>query len=137
MTFERQGLSIPHHYERFKQINKTLLQREQGAMYFARDKAGKTHAAIYVVWDESRANVLFTGSDPSLRASGAIYLLHWHVINELSGKVQAYDFEGGMLPNVEGMYAAMGAVRQPIHIVYKAKNRFYAGISWLLNRPYY
>lgn len=137
MTFERQSLSIPHEYELFAHINKTLQQREQGAMYFARDLNGKPHAAIYVAWDSSRANVLFTGSDPALRASGAIYLLHWHVINELSGKVQAYDFEGGMLPNVEPVYAAMGATRQPIHIVYKAQNRLYAAASWILNRPYY
>lgn len=137
MTFERQGLTVPHDYELFVHINQTLQQRNQGAMYFARSREGKDHAAIYIVWDKSRANVLFTGSDPALRASGAVYLLHWHVINELSGKVGMYDFEGAMLPNVEPVYSALGAIRQPIHIIYKSKNRFYSAVSWLLNRPYY
>lgn len=137
MTFERQGLKIPHNYSLFFRVNQELQRRNQGAMYFARGQGGVPHAAIYVAWDSNRANVLFTGSDPDLRSSGAIYLLHWHVMNELSGKVMCYDFEGGMLPNVELVYAAMGAVRQPIHIVYKAQNRLYSAISWLLGRPYY
>ncbi len=136
-TFNRQGLPIPHGFHFFLRVHTVLKERGQGCMFFARDQQNRAHAAIYVVWDERMASVLFTGSDPELRRSGAIYLLHWHAINELSKKVDHYDFEGGMLPNVEPMYAAMGAVRHPIHIIYRSRNRFYGFLSWLLGRPYH
>lgn len=136
-TFRRQGLPIPHDFGFFDQVNQVLQERGQGCMFFARDVQNRAHAAIYLVWDELMASVLFTGSDSSLRRSGAIYLLHWHAINEFSGRLTSYDFEGGMLPNVEPMYAAMGAIRQPIHIVYRSGNRLFSFLSWMLNRPYY
>ena len=136
-TFERQGLPMPHSFEVFRKLDTELRGRGQGRMYFARDATGKVHAAVYIVWDEHMADVLLTGSDPRLRKSAAIYLLYWQAIRDMAALgVRCFDFEGGMLPNVENVYAGFGATRQPIHIVYKARNRWLALLSLLTNRPY-
>lgn len=137
-TFERQGLPIPHSFESFRRLDDVLRSRSQGRMYFARDAGGQVHAAVYIVWDERMANVLLTGSDPELRKSAAIYLLYWQAIRDMARQgVRWFDFEGGMLPRVENVYAAFGASRQPIHIVYKSRNKWLALMSYLTKRPYH
>src|SRR5262249_7374944 len=56
------------------------LDRGQGRLWIARDVAGRHHAGLFLVWNRDTAYYLAGGTDPTLRASGAMCLLMWHAI---------------------------------------------------------
>jgi hypothetical protein len=134
-TFARQGRRIPHSFDFVQKLDTALTQREQRTMYFAKDATTQAfHAAIYMVWDAQTAYCLLTGGDTDLRVSGAIQLLLWQAIQDMSKKGIAFDFEGSMLPHVEPMYRAFGATPKPYFRIQKTSNFFYRLLKFLLLR---
>lgn len=88
-------------------------RRDQGRVWIARDEAGRPHAGLFLVWNRDAAYYLVGGSDPALRASGAMCVLMWRAI-QLAARVSAsFDFEGSMQPQIESFLRGFGPAQVP------------------------
>ena len=72
------------------------------------DDEGRTHAALFTVFDSKTAYYLAGGGDPDLRDSGAMTLLLWDSIQHASGFAEVFDFEGSMIPEIERFFRGFG-----------------------------
>ncbi len=118
--------------EMLQKIDDAFSTRSQRAVFFARDAEKRLHAAVFLVWDGSSADLLISASDPELRKSGAVYLLFWAVLKFLSHREDLpslLDFEGSMDPKIESVYRAFGAEPRTYLQFFRAKNRFLAAAA--------
>jgi hypothetical protein len=121
MTFSRQGKTLPYERQFVKRLHEACLTHEAGKFFFGKDKEGKIHAALYLIWDENSAYYLMGGGDPSLRNSGATSLLMWEAIQFASTVTRKFDFEGSMIEPVERFFRAFGARQIPYFSISKTE----------------
>ncbi len=108
-----------------------------GRFFFARDADNRLHAAVYLIWDATSANVLLTVSDPDLRKSSAVNFLYFEVIKflaETDGLPKLLDFEGSMLEEVEIVYRSFGAEQRLYPQFFRAKNKFWHTLYLLFKK---
>ncbi len=108
MTFDRQGKSAPQSDSQLRNISDSVHSKEQGAIFYARDKQNQLHSGLLLVWDDRMAYYLVGGSDPELRTSGAASLLMWRAIQHASEKVTKFNFEGSMIRGIERFFRGFG-----------------------------
>lgn len=117
-TFDRQGLNLPYSEELVKRIDQACAERNQRRIFLTRDARGRTHSALFVVYDNKSMYNLIQGSDPDLRHSGANIFAMWHSIQFAQEITERYDFEGSMLENVERVFRGFGArQRRYFHLI--------------------
>lgn len=131
LSFERQGLSAPYTFEQFARHDAALAARAARQFFFAKDAAGRTHAAAYLIRDARRSYYHLSGDDPALRDSGAGILLVWEAIRYTQEvwQLPIFDFSGSMLPNVEAIRRQFGAVQTPYSYVWKHHSPLLAWID--------
>ncbi len=116
-TFRRQGLGVPYDLELVRRIDAACAPRAVRRILLARDRQGRVHAGVYLVWDARSAYYLMGGADHQLRSSGAMSLAMWEAIRFAAGVSNAFDFEGSMLQPVERFVRAFGALPHPYSVV--------------------
>lgn len=124
-TFERQGIKIPYSLELIINKDKELAERNYRKIFFAVDKEGRIHSALYLIWDELSSYVHMAGEDPDLRKSGAGILLIYESIKftkEILG-LDCYDFEGSMIESVEEVRRSCGGVQKSYFSISKTNSR--------------
>jgi len=124
-TFERQGLNIPYSLNFIIQKDRLLADRGCRKIFFAVDKEGHIHSALYLIWDGLSSYVHMVGEDPFLRKSGAGILLIYESIKftrDFLG-LDCYDFEGSMIESVEEVRRACGGVQRPYFSISKINSR--------------
>ena len=126
LTLEKQKYSISYSYELFKRIYKAVYEHGAGRTLYAVDESGNLHGALFVVWDKESAYDLISTFDPDYRGSGATTLLVYEIMKYLSqAGIQAFDFEGSMIPGVEDSFRHFGAKQTPYFKIWKDYgNRF-------------
>lgn len=97
--------------------------RGQGLIACAKDKEGRTHAAVFVVWDSSSAWELISAIHPDFRSSGASTLVVWEAMKQVADKTKAWDFEGSMIENVDNSFRQFGSTPVPYYRITK-KSKF-------------
>ena len=102
-----------------KKIDQACSKRNCRKIFFARDLQNRTHAALYLIWDENSAYYLMGGSDPALRNSGANSLLMWEAIQFASTVTNKFDFEGSMIEPIERFFRSFGAKQIPYSYISK------------------
>ena len=125
MTFERQNTKIPYDFDLVKCIDAAAAERNSRRMFFARDREGRLHAAIYIIWDQNSSYYLMGGANPDLRNSGATSLLMWEAIKFSSTVTKQFDFEGSMIESVERHFRAFGAQQIPYFQVTRMSGKYY------------
>jgi hypothetical protein len=118
-VFERQSMDTPVSHDLLRRMDAACRQHAGRKIFPAFDRRGRLHAAAYIVWDQNTAYYLLAGSDPALRASGALYLAFWEAIRFASTIVNTFDCEGTMLQGVEYVFRCMGARQQPYFAISK------------------
>jgi lipid II:glycine glycyltransferase (peptidoglycan interpeptide bridge formation enzyme) len=113
MTFQRQGLALPYSRELVQPLDAACAKHQARRILFAEDSQGRIHAGIYLVWNKESAYYLISGSDPTLRNSGAISLLIWEAIQFASTVTKKFDFEGSMIEPIEIFFRDFGAKQIP------------------------
>jgi hypothetical protein len=108
MTYARQGMSMPYSVELVRRLDAACSARGVRRIFLAQGTDGTPHATLYLVWDGTTAYYLMGGSDPLLRASGAMSLLMWEAIKSATRVTRCFDFEGSMLLPVERFIRAFG-----------------------------
>ncbi|MBI1770578.1 MAG: GNAT family N-acetyltransferase [Bacteroidetes bacterium] len=125
MTFERQKIKPPIDLVYLKKIDDALSKRNQRKIFYAVDKDGKVHSALYLIWDNHSSYVHMVGENPQLRNSGAGILLIWKAIeytrNEI--KLTTFDFLGSMIESVEPVRLSFGAKQVPYFQIKKVNSR--------------
>jgi len=126
-SFDRQQITIPYAYTSFLRHHEALQKNGAGKIFYASDVMGNIHAVAYLIWDKTTAYYHLAGDDPAFRDSGAGILLIWQAIQYASSvlKVETFDFEGSMLPNVEPIRLQFGASQVPYFYVWKYFSTLY------------
>jgi len=119
-VYQRQNLK-PYHPEMLEKLINLSRSRNQGDIWGAYDKENHLHAASFVVWQESCAYIIASGIDEAYRKSYGKALSLWTAINDLSGQVRSFDFEGSMLRGVEQFFRKFGAQQMPYFVIEKGK----------------
>lgn len=132
-SFERQSLRIPYSFELIQELDKILSQKKQRIIYIAKDQNNQPHAAIYLAWDDTTIYNLMIGVNTQLRSSGAVQLLLWKGIELAVDKNLNFDFEGGMMENIENIFQAFGGELTPYHKIWKGGNLFFRLINAIRN----
>ena len=123
MVFARQGIRAPYDHAYVRRLDRVCAERGQRHILIARDAAGRAHAGLYVVFDESAAYYLMTGTDPEHKSSGALSLLTWEAIQRAGETSKTFDFEGSMMRRVEPFVRSFGAVQKSYFNVSRLSRR--------------
>lgn len=113
LTFTAQGMKLPYTRDFVRRLDHACEAYNARKVFFAQDKEGRIHAAVYIVWNEDSAYYLMGGSDPELRNSGANSLCMWEAIKFAATVTKRFDFEGSMIEPVERFFRAFGARQVP------------------------
>lgn len=124
-SFDRQKMKMPYSLEFIKKLDQALKEHQQREILFAKDKNGKIHAGIYLVWDNLTMYNLMLGADSELRTNGAVQLLLWNGIQKAIESGKDFDFEGGMIESIEPIFRGFGAALRPYHKISKSGNRLF------------
>jgi Acetyltransferase (GNAT) domain len=118
-TFARQGLEPPYSDALVHRLDAACSSRSARRILGAVDADGRTHAALYVVWDERTLYPIINARDPDLQAFGANTLLYWEAIRLAAEVSQAFDFEGSMIEPIEHFVRAFGGTQTPYFSISK------------------
>ena len=118
-TYARQGLKLPHSYEVLRRLDAVCATNGSRRILGAVDADGRTHAALYVVWDERTMYALVSARDPELQATGANTLLYWEAIRLASQVSRVFDFEGSMVEPIEHYFRGFGGRQIPYFCISK------------------
>lgn len=133
-AFARTGERIPYDESFMVNLNDALFQHDSRMLLLALDENGDTYAGIYILFDKKSAYCLCIGSQPELINSGAVPLLIWEGIQRSFERVERFNFEGGMIPNIERIFRSFGGVLTPYFRLQKARNTVIQSLMTLLKK---
>jgi hypothetical protein len=118
-TYARQGLPAPYTQEAVRRLDAACAARGARRILGAVDADGRTHAALYVVWDAGTLYALIAARDAQLQTPGTT-LLYWEAIRLASEVSRVFDFEGSMMRPIEHYFRGFGGRQTPYFCVSKA-----------------
>jgi hypothetical protein len=119
-TYARQGVKSPDDPDLIRRLDAACASRGARRVIGAVDADGRTHAALYVVWDEKTLYALINARDPELQTFGSNTLLYWEAIKLASEVSQLFDFEGSMIEPIEHFFRGFGGRQTPYFSISKA-----------------
>lgn len=119
-TYTRQGLSPPHSPDLVRRLDAACAARGARRILGAVDARGRTHAVLYVVWDERTLYALINARDPEQQTFGSNTLLFWEAIRLASEVSRVFDFEGSMREPIEHFFRGFGGRQTPYLSISKA-----------------
>jgi hypothetical protein len=119
-TYARQGVKSPDDPDLIRRLDAACAARGARRIIGAVDAEGRTHAALYVVWDERTLYALINAREPELQTFGSNTLLYWEAIKLASEVSQLFDFEGSMLEPIEHFFRGFGGRQTPYFSISKA-----------------
>lgn len=133
-SFSRSGNNVPYSREYLKSIYKQLIKHKSGRLLFAFDNNNEVHAGLLLANDAISTYCLAIGNDPSFKNSGALSYLMWEAINQSLKTTQKFNFEGGMIPNIEKFFRSYGGELTPYYRIQKARNILLKGVFTFLQK---
>jgi hypothetical protein len=121
--YARQGRSAPHSRRLVQRLDAACAARGARRILGAVDARGRTHAALYVVWDDRTLYALVNARDHELQMAGSNTLLYFEAIRLASEVSRVFDFEGSMLKPVERYFRGFGGRQVPYFCITKARAR--------------
>jgi hypothetical protein len=119
-TYARQGVRNPDSPDLIRRLDAACARRGARRIMGAVDAEGRTHAALYVVWDHRTLYALINARDPELQTFGSNTLLYWEAIKLASEVSQIFDFEGSMIEPIEHFFRGFGGRQTPYFSISKA-----------------
>ena len=105
-------------------LNDILSKKQQKRLYFARNTEGVAEATAYIVWDNSTAYYLASGTTELGRKNQVMSLLLWQAMQDCASHVTVFDFEGSMLKTVEPYFRRFGTEQKAYFQFSKFSNKF-------------
>jgi hypothetical protein len=128
-TYARQGMKLPHSHAVFRNLDAACAMRGARRILGAVDAQGRTHAALYVVWDERTCYALVNARNPEYQAFGANTLLYWEAIRLASEVSRVFDFEGSMVKQVEHYIRGFGGELTPYFCIHKTRPKAHPAMA--------
>jgi hypothetical protein len=122
-TYVRRGRARPYSEALLRRLDAACAARGARRILGAVDTAGRTHAVLYLVWDDRTMYALINGADADLRSSGANSLLYLEAIRLAAEVSHAFDFEGSMVEPIARFFRGFGGRQVPYLLVTKARPR--------------
>jgi hypothetical protein len=119
-TYARQGVKSPDDPDLIRRLDAACASHGARRIIGAVDAGGRTHAALYVVWDDQTLYALINARDPELQTFGSNTLLYWEAIKLAAEVSQLFDFEGSMLEPIEHFFRGFGGRQTPYFSISKA-----------------
>jgi hypothetical protein len=119
-TYARQGVKSPDDPALIRRLDSACAARGARRILGAVDAEGRTHAALYVVWDDRTLYALINARDAELQTFGSNTLLYWEAIKLAAEVSQLFDFEGSMLEPIEHFFRGFGGRQTPYFSISKA-----------------
>lgn len=132
--FRRQNMKVPYSKALLNKLYQRVTDHQYGKVFYAVDDKDQIYGGLFLVWDHEAAYNLIMGTNDNYHNSGAIQYLLWHAINFSGSYVEAFNFEGTMLPRVEPVFRHFGGTRTPYFRISKDKNRFTKAVRILLGK---
>jgi hypothetical protein len=128
-TFARVGRRPPYSDDLVRRLDAACAARDARRILAAVDARGRTHAVLYLVWDERTLYPIINARDKDLQAFGANALLYWEAIRFASTVSRTFDFEGSMLEPIEHFVRGFGGRQTPYFCVWKARPKAKAALA--------
>ena len=109
-----------------ERVCSTAIERGNGVIASLHDGDGRLLAARFVAYDANCAYALMSAVDLELHRSGHNETLIWGLLQYLSGKSRAFDFEGSMDEGIEYFYRSFGTEQTPFFEITKCNSRLFA-----------
>ena len=122
-TYARQGRRPPVPGAVVRRLDAACAARGARRILSAVDARGRTHAVLYVVWDDRTLYALINARDPELQAFGANTLLYWEAIRHAAEVSTVFDFEGSMIEPIEHFVRGFGGRQTPYFCVEHVRGR--------------
>jgi len=130
-SFTRNGGEVLYDRNYIVNIYNALKENNAGKILFSKDENDQTHAGILLVKDHLSTYCLAIGNDPRHKNSGSLSHLMWHCVRTSLEETESFNFEGGMIPNIEKFFRSFGGELTPYYRIQKTKNKFLKGIfAW-------
>lgn len=120
-TLARHGVRADPSGAAARRLDEACRTRGVRTIVAAVDASDRVHAASYTVRDRSTSYLLFSGSDPELRDSGAITFARWESVRAAAEHTQRFDFLGSMLEPIERANRGFGARQVPYVLLSRAR----------------
>lgn len=134
LSFSRSGNTIPYNAEYINRLYNALKLNDKGRVYMCIDRDNQPHAAILLANDKQSTYCLGIGNDPKHKNSGALSFLMWRTILDSLKETESFNFEGGMIPNIEKFFRSFGGQLTPYYKIQKAKTPFLKGLFTWINK---
>ena len=115
----------------WRNLNDILGKKQQKRLYFARNTEGVAEATAYIVWDNSTAYYLASGTTELGRKNQVMSLLLWQAMQDCAHDATVFDFEGSMLKTVEPYFRRFGTEQKAYFQLTKFSNKFLEMLSLL------
>jgi hypothetical protein len=122
-AYARQGRSTPISRRVLQRLDAACAARGARRILGAVDARGRTHAALFVVWDERTLYGLINARDHEVQEAAANSLLYLEAIRLASEVSRVFDFEGSMVKPVERFFRGFGGRQVPSFCITKARAR--------------
>jgi hypothetical protein len=129
LSWERQGQSPHISHEVIRRLDAACAARGSRKILGAVDAQGRTHAVLYVAWDDRMTVALINARDPEIQAFGANALLYWEAIRVAAEKSPVFDFEGSMIEPIEHFLRGFGGRLTPYLSVSRSNARAQAALA--------
>lgn len=120
-TLARHGLRVDPRGETARRLDEACTARPVRTIVAAVDAKSRVHAASYSIRDHTTTYLLFSGSDPELRDSGAISFVRWESMRAAANHTRRFDFLGSMLEPIERANRGFGARQVPYFFLTRAR----------------
>ena len=106
----------PSAYQRMEQLIQQAVEKAKGQLWGVEDQAsGNLCCAGFFLLSADRIINLFGASTSEGRTLHAMHFLLDALIEQYTGKLNWFDFEGSEIPTVARFFESYGAIEQPYH----------------------
>ncbi|MBQ0015495.1 MAG: GNAT family N-acetyltransferase [Bacteroidales bacterium] len=98
------------------------IARHQGALLRLENEWHQAVAAAFVIYDSNQAHLQMTAYSHDYYKSDHVTLLIWQLIQWLSSRTKAFDFEGSMIRGKEYFNRSFGTCQTPYFMVCRYAN---------------
>lgn len=131
-SYAEKGLPLPYSRAFLLRAYEALQIRKNKDLYYAKDKSsGEIVAGLLIAYDEKTAYALTAGYQRNSVGRSPLNCLYRHAVIKAAKRVQRFDFEGSMTPEIEHIYRNFGAKRTPYHHIYRFRSRLWHAVSVL------
>ncbi len=130
-SLARTGSKLNFSLNTLNVLYSAIKKNQSGQIFQVKNLDNQVLASVLIVWDREKAYFLLSGDDKKHPSASTVLI--WEILQKMSVKgIPTFDFEGSMLEPVENFYRSFGATRQAYHLIFRAKNKFWAGIFTFL-----